>query len=150
MRKIPVESTPLEDHREIVGEDRRAEDSRGLTSEDRPAGKPLPTFKVDRSKLPKRTPKGSPGPNVAALQKTLLAAVDGQKIKIVEQLLDRGIPPPTEPGRNCIAKAIHHRDPAILKLLLDFGADPDAKNEHGRTPLRTASEHRKEAVVRFY
>jgi ankyrin repeat protein len=86
----------------------------------------------------------------AALQKTLLAAVDGQKIKIVEQLLDRGIPPPTEPGRNCIAKAIHHRDPAILKLLLDFGADPDAKNEHGRTPLRTASEHRKEAVVRFY
>ena len=38
----------------------------------------------------------------------------------------------------------------IVKVLLDHGADPNAKDSVGRTPQKLAEEHYKENVVKFF
>jgi ankyrin repeat protein len=90
-----------------------------------------------------------PGGSTAALQKTLCSAVDGGKPQIVEQLLDRGVSPDTSPENLALVRATYTRNIPILTLLLEFGADPDRKDEHGETPLRYACEwnHEEEAKL---
>jgi ankyrin repeat protein len=99
---------------------------------------------VDKSKLPFRTPKSTQGLTSAALKKTLFSAVEGKKTKVVEQLLDRGVPPDSGPETNSVYAATYNRDTPTLKLLLEFGASPDAPDKHGSTPLRIACDCREE------
>lgn len=108
-----------------------------------PSGKRIP-ITVDKSKLPFRTPKSTQGLTSAALKKTLFSAVEGKKTKIVEQLLDRGVPPDTGPDTNSVYVATYNRDTPTLKLLLEFGASPDAPDKDGSTPLRVACDCREE------
>lgn len=113
-----------------------------------PSGQPLRTL-INRSKIQKRIPKSSLGSNNAALKKTLIAAVAAHKHNIVEQLLDRGVSPDTGPENNAVLDSTYKRDVESLKLLLEFGADPNAKATDGNTPLRCACEynHEEEAKV---
>jgi ankyrin repeat protein len=104
----------------------------------------LVPIKVDRSLLTKRTPKSSQGASSAALKKTLFSAVEGKKTKIVETLLDRGVPPDTGPESNAVLVATLNRDTPTLKLLLEFGADPDAPDKGENTPLRASCADREE------
>ena len=85
---------------------------------------------VDRSTLPIRKPK-TMGTSSDALGKTLVAAARGQKASLVEQLLDRGVNPNSRgPPDNATAlfEATRHHDVPCMKLLLDFGADPELED----------------------
>jgi ankyrin repeat protein len=66
----------------------------------------------------------------------LISAVEGQKHNIVETLLDRGVPPDTGLEKNAVMIAVLHWDTPSLKLLLEFGANPDAPNSSRTTPLQ--------------
>jgi hypothetical protein len=108
-----------------------------------------PKTRVDRSQIPKRTPKNATAANTASLQKSLAVAVGPQKHKIVEQLLGRGVSPDTGPEKNSLILATYNADMTSLKLLLEFGADPNIKNSKGDTPLRCAGEYNREAEARL-
>jgi ankyrin repeat protein len=136
---IPTSTEPSITEARVV----RAADMPIRAHEPEPDIKRIP-IKVDRSLLTKRTPKSSQGATSAALQRTLFSAVEGKKIKIVETLLDRGVPPDTGPETNSVVTATLNRDTPTLKLLLEFGADPDAPDKRGITPLRMSCENREE------
>lgn len=102
-------------------------------------------IRVDRSKLTFRTPKSTQGGKSAALQKTLITAIESRKSTIVEQLLDRGVSPDTGTEKNAVVIAAWYKDSPTLKLLLEFGADPnESKNADGTTALRATCEGRPE------
>src|SRR5205085_3894463 len=105
-------------------------------------------IQVDRSKLPRRFPQNTSGANSAPLQKTLVTAVAAQKHKIVEQLLDRGVSPNTGPEKVALIEATFYKDMVSLKLLLEFGADPDAKDANGNTALLCACYYNHEAEAK--
>lgn len=107
------------------------------------------TIRVDRSKLLKRVPKSSSSANSASLQRTLLSAVSGKKHKIAEQLLDRGVSPDTGPETCAVIEAAYYDDLATLKLLLEFGADPDAKKSDGNTALHCACQRGLEPITKL-
>jgi ankyrin repeat protein len=94
-------------------------------------------IKVDRSKLTFRKPKSTAGSSSAALQNTLITAVENKKHKVAEQLLDRGVSPDTSP-KNALLIATEKQDMDMLKLLLSFGADPNRKDANDRMPLRVS------------
>jgi ankyrin repeat protein len=101
---------------------------------------PLPKS-VDFSKLPRRTPQHTSSSNSTALQKTLLTALSAHKHNVVEQLLNRGVSPNTEPSNNSLITAVYTKDIASLRYLLEFGGDPDIATADGNTPLRCACQH---------
>lgn len=72
--------------------------------------KKLEVIKVDRSTLTFRIPKSTLGAKTPALQKTLLTAVENRKSTVVEQLLDRGVPPDTGDEKNAVIIAAWNRD----------------------------------------
>jgi ankyrin repeat protein len=45
--------------------------------------------------------------------------------------------------------AVRGRNEAIVQLLLEKGADIEAKNKHGKTVLDIAAEHRYEDIVQL-
>lgn len=95
---------------------------------------------ADPSKAPRWTPK-HPTATVSAGSKTaLLAAVQHQNHKMVEQLLDCGVPADEGDGRNLLTVAIVNHDLTSVRLLLLFGADPNAKDKDGYTPLFSATQ----------
>lgn len=68
----------------------------------------------------------------------------GQRLNIVEQLLDRGVSPDTGLEKGALVEEVKAKDLKILEILLDFGADPNFALAGGITPLRTASELNRE------
>jgi ankyrin repeat protein len=95
------------------------------------------SIRVDRFKIVFRKPKSSASSNSTSLQNTLVSAVENRKHKVAEQLLDRGVSPDTSP-KVCVVIATRNEDMDMLKLLLEFGADPDGKQSDGATALGTA------------
>ena len=51
-------------------------------------------------------------------------------------------------GRAPLSWAAENGHEAVVRLLLDKGADIESKNDSGQTPLSWAAENRHEAVVR--
>ncbi len=94
--------------------------------------------RVDRAAIKKRVPTGTTGANSAPLKNTLISAVEGGKHKIVEQLLNRGVPPDTGTEKNAVHVAVNRQDVDTLKLLLEFGADPDSLDSRERTAISYA------------
>ena len=130
----PVEVEPIKE--EPVEEQPVSAITEESLQEPEPPKKPE-VIRVDRSTLTFRTPKSTVGAKSAALQKTLITAVEGRKANIVEQLLDRGVPPDTGTEKNAVCIATYNTDSPILKLLLEFGADPNqSKRQDGITALR--------------
>jgi hypothetical protein len=109
--------------------------------------KPL-LITVDTTKMPRRSPAQTVSTNVV-LQRTLVSAVSSGKHSIVEQLLTRGISPNTGPEKLALSEAVIHKDITSLKLLLEFGADPDLKAADGSSPLRYACQHGREEEARL-
>ncbi|KAL2428139.1 hypothetical protein ABEF91_007309 [Exophiala dermatitidis] len=97
-------------------------------------------IKADPTTVPRWTPKQNTGANSAPLKAALLTAVQQRKHKMVEQLLDCGVPPDSGVEVNVLREAVLHRDPESVRLLLLFGADPNAVDRHMLTPLYTATE----------
>ncbi|RYP75513.1 hypothetical protein DL771_002398 [Monosporascus sp. 5C6A] len=122
-------------------------DSRGLTESDTlieeiEALEPLKVarFKADPLSQPRWTPRNSLGADNAQLRDSLLAAVDSRNHKMVEQLLDRGVPPNLGPHAHVLNQAISHHDVESVRLLLLFGADVNAADSRGTTPLYLSVE----------
>jgi ankyrin repeat protein len=121
-----------------------------LVEEHVPAFKqPLIRITPDLSKVPRRVPQNPSGSNNKALQKILLTAISAHKHTIVEQLLNRGVSPNTDPAQNSLIEAAYGKDLTILRLLLEFGGDPNIKAADGNTPLRVACQHGHEEEVKL-
>lgn len=97
-------------------------------------------IKADPTTVPRWTPKQTTGANSAPLKAALLSAIQQRKHKMVEQLLDCGVPPDNGGEVSILREAVLNRDAESVRLLLLFGADPNAVDRHGLTPLLTATE----------
>ena len=136
----PVEADPVEE--QPVEEQPVSAMTEESPQEPEPPKKPE-VIRVDRSTLTFRTPKSTVGAKSPALQKTLITAVEGRKTNIVEQLLDRGVPPDTGTEKNAVCIATYNTDSPTLKLLLEFGADPnESMRQDGITALRLGCNNR--------
>ncbi|KAI1802507.1 ankyrin repeat-containing domain protein [Daldinia bambusicola] len=102
-------------------------------------------YKVVRLKaephiMPRWSPRNTVGANTPALREALLTAVDAGNHQLVEQLLDRGVSPDSSPEAHILNQAIMRHDSEIVRLLLLFGADPNAPDNRNITPLLLAVE----------
>ncbi|KIW95692.1 uncharacterized protein Z519_04277 [Cladophialophora bantiana CBS 173.52] len=101
---------------------------------------PIARVKADPATVPRWTPKQTSGATSAALKSTLLNAVQQKKHKMIEQLLDCGVPPDGENGVNLLREAVLHQDVETVRLLLLFGADPNGLDKIKFSPLLSATE----------
>ncbi|KAI1856775.1 hypothetical protein JX265_011416 [Neoarthrinium moseri] len=96
--------------------------------------------KADPFTMPRWSPRNTVGANTPALQDALISAVEARNSKLVEQLLDRGVSPDTSPDAHALNEAVRLHDVETVRLLLLFGADPNAPDKSGVTPLFSAVE----------
>jgi hypothetical protein len=94
---------------------------------------------ADPSKMPRGSPPQTVSTNVA-LARTLVSAVSNGKHSMVEQLLNRGVSPNLEGDKIAIVEAVLENDLTSLRLLLEFGADPNLKTADGNPALRYACD----------
>ncbi|KAI8965479.1 ankyrin repeat-containing domain protein [Daldinia sp. FL1419] len=97
-------------------------------------------LKAEPHTMPRWTPRNTVGANTPALREALLSAVDSGNHKLVEQLLDRGVSPDSSPEAHILNQAIMRHDTEIVRILLLFGADPNAPDGRNMTPLILAVE----------
>jgi len=97
-------------------------------------------LKADPSTVPRWTPKNHSGANSPALKSALANAIQQKNHKMVEQLLDCGVPPDHGLELNLLREAIMLRDLDSVRLLLLFGADPNGVDKSALTPLTSATE----------
>ncbi|RMD40775.1 hypothetical protein DV735_g4377, partial [Chaetothyriales sp. CBS 134920] len=97
-------------------------------------------IKADLATVPRWTPKQNTGANSATLKTALISAVQQRKPKMVEQLLDCGVPPDSGLELNFLREATLGRDTETIRLLLLFGADPNSPDRTGSTALEAAAE----------
>ncbi|TKA61679.1 hypothetical protein B0A55_12631, partial [Friedmanniomyces simplex] len=95
---------------------------------------------ADPSAAPRWKPKRSNGALPAGSKAALFTAVQEQNHKMMEQLLDCGASTDNGPERNLLILAIAHHDIDSIRLLLLFGADANAKDMDGLTPLYAATD----------
>jgi hypothetical protein len=95
---------------------------------------------ADPSKMPRRSLPQTVTTNVA-LSRTLVSAVSTGKHSMAEQLLNRGVSPNLEGDKIAIIEAVLRNDLTSLRLLLEFGADPNLKAVDGNPALRYASQY---------
>lgn len=103
---------------------------------------------ADPSKMPRRTPPQTVSTNVA-LARTLVSAVSTGKHSMAEQLLNRGVSPNLEGDRIALVEAVAQNDLTNLRLLLEFGADPNLKPTDGFPALRYACQRGQEEEARL-
>ncbi|KAK3116222.1 hypothetical protein LTR53_003659 [Teratosphaeriaceae sp. CCFEE 6253] len=96
--------------------------------------------RADPSSAPRWKPKRSSGAVPAQSKTALLAAVQEGNHKMLEHLLDCGVPANNGPDRSLLRMAISNHDLDSVRLLLLFGADANGKDVDGFTPLHTATE----------
>ncbi|OTB12455.1 hypothetical protein K445DRAFT_181634 [Daldinia sp. EC12] len=97
-------------------------------------------LKAEPHTMPRWSPRNTVGANTPALREALLSAVDSGNHKLVEQLLDRGVSPDSSPEAHILNQAIMRHDAEIVRILLLFGADPNAPDNRNITPLLLAVE----------
>lgn len=133
----PLDRSPQLDERFSNG---NTEDT--LVEEDESFDMPIKVvrLKADPATMPRWQPRNTVGANTPALREALLSAIETRNSKMVEQLLDRGVSADTGPGPNALREAVRHHDIEIVRLLLLFGADPNAIDKNGFTPLFSAVE----------
>ncbi|KAK4579841.1 hypothetical protein LTR86_000042 [Recurvomyces mirabilis] len=96
--------------------------------------------KVDPTTVTRWRPKHSKGSVPVGSKTALLVAVQDQNVKMVEHLLDSGVPPDYGIDCNLLRLAVLNHDIDSIRLLLAFGAESNAKDKDNYTPLYTATE----------
>lgn len=96
-------------------------------------------MKIDPSTVSRWRPKHNEGGSSPGAQTALIAALREQNYKMVEHLLDSGVPPQNSEC-NLLRVAIMNHDLNCVRLLLLFGADPNAMDKDHFTPLYAATE----------
>ncbi|KAI1135544.1 ankyrin repeat-containing domain protein [Hypoxylon sp. FL0543] len=105
-------------------------------------------LKADPLAMPRWSPRNTAGADTLALREALLSAVDSANHKLVEQLLDRGVSPNSGSDAHILNHAISRHDTESVRILLLFGADPNAPDNRNITPLYLAvEESSREAVT---
>lgn len=97
-------------------------------------------LKADPTTVPRWTPRQSPGANATGLKVALVNAVQQQKHKTVEQLLDSGVRGESDLEAKVLKTACLNRDVESVRLLLLFGMDPNSFDKDGSTPLLAATK----------
>jgi ankyrin repeat protein len=90
-----------------------------------------------------RRPNAAQGAGNTSLQTALISAARAKKAGIVESLLDRGVSPDTGEENNVIIIAVGNEDLPTLKVLLEFGGNPDSTHK-GLPALSSACKGRLE------
>ncbi|KJJ34233.1 ankyrin repeat-containing protein [Aspergillus flavus AF70] len=96
--------------------------------------------KHDLPSMPQRTPSNTSAANVGHLKNALASAVRARNHQLMEQLLDSGVSPDMGENTHPLNEAILHRDIEGMRLLLLFGANPNAPDKEGKSPLFSAVE----------
>lgn len=104
------------------------------------AGHVVTRIKADPSTVPRWTPRYHSGAGNAQFKAALVQAVQKKSHSVMEQLLDRGVTPDSVQDVNLLREAVLNRDVESVRILLLFGADPNASDKHGLTPLSSATE----------
>ncbi|KAK6852755.1 hypothetical protein PG995_011306 [Apiospora arundinis] len=89
---------------------------------------------ADPVKMPRWSPRNSTASSTPAHKSALVSAIQDRNSKLVEQLLDRGVPPDTGPDNHALKEAVMRHDLESVRLLLLFGADPNSADRDGVTP----------------
>lgn len=97
-------------------------------------------LKADPSTVPRWTPRYTTGAGNPQFKLALTQAVQKKSYSVMEQLLDRGVTPDSVQEMNLLREAVLNRDAESVRLLLLFGANPNAIDKHGFTPLFSATE----------
>jgi ankyrin repeat protein len=96
-------------------------------------------LKVDPTKAPRWAPKRTAGNITEAAKAALSTAVQQKHHKMIEQLLDQGVPANSTSGNNLLCDAVINHDLETVRLLLLFGADANGTDSQGSTPLYAAT-----------
>lgn len=96
--------------------------------------------KADPLAMPRWSPRNSVASDPPALRDALLSAVEAGNHKLVEQLLDRGASPDNSSDSHILNHAITRHDAETIRILLLFGANPNAPDSRNVTPLYLAVE----------
>ncbi|PSR79962.1 ankyrin repeat-containing domain protein [Coniella lustricola] len=97
-------------------------------------------LKADPSTVPRWSPRSSVGKGNLQYKAALVQAVQKKNYSAIEQLLDRGVEPDSVTDMNVLREAVMLRDTEAVRLLLLFGADPNAVDRNNCTPLFSATE----------
>ncbi|KAH8671733.1 ankyrin repeat-containing domain protein [Xylariales sp. PMI_506] len=98
-------------------------------------------LKPDPSSMPRWTPRNETRTQTPQYKAALISAVQARNSAVVEQLLDRGVSPNTGPDLNVLNETMAQHDLESARQLLMFGADVNAPDARGLTPLMCAIEH---------
>lgn len=94
-------------------------------------------LQVDPTAVPRWTSRPIPGASVSNSSAVLMHAIQQRDRNTVERLLDNG----AQVGdANLLVRACLNSDSEIVRLLLLFGADPNASDKRGYTPLYAAAK----------
>jgi ankyrin repeat protein len=95
---------------------------------------------LDSRAAPRWSPKFNKDAISPAQKAALVDAVRNKNHTAMEKLLDSGVPVDGEPQENLLRFAVSTYDLDAMRLLLLFGANSNAKDQAGITPLYTATE----------
>ena len=89
---------------------------------------------------PPRNPRHGPDMDVPLTKMSLKIAIQQHQHRIVEYLLARGIPADDGLDVEALRLALAKKDGDSVRLLLQYGADPNSIDQDGLTPLHSASQ----------
>ncbi|KAM0696048.1 hypothetical protein Q7P36_004531 [Cladosporium allicinum] len=96
--------------------------------------------KSDYSTMPHRGPRNLPSGMSHTQKATLVRAVRSRDHRVIQQILESGTAPDGEPEHHLLHIALSNGDLDTLRLLLRFGAQGDAPDRAGLTPLYAATQ----------
>ncbi|KAG6005634.1 hypothetical protein E4U21_007822 [Claviceps maximensis] len=99
-------------------------------------------FRMDSDpySMPRQRPRSGMDQDRPNINHVLASAVGAGDHKLVTQLLDRGVSPDTGLEAHALNEAIMNMDAESIRLLLLYGANPNAPDKEGLTPLMAAAE----------